>query len=834
MTSILAALLIAYLPGALLYRLPVLGRDQRAALDAAERVFWHVIVSLAWSLTIALALATVGEYQFDRLVVTNGVICLLMALVGRGWLLYRGEAARPSWTTVFPAALIAFGFVYYFPSSEYVIGGKDPGTYINQGIQFAQRGALIVRDPDVAELPTPHREFFFPLHHEALEYDALRFMGFFITSLERGEVVGQFPHLFPASIAIGYGVNGLTGARDAVGWWTILALLSVYFLGARLVGAPAASVGATLLALHPIVIWFARYPNSEIVMAAMGFAALLAIARSQQDGLRGFGLIAGGLMGLMLFLRVDTVLLIAAALGAVVLAAIADRRPLPRGFLLALLAVGIPGWRYLSTTMWPYSVQLTNLLSMVPTTAKVGTALGAVLVLAVLFRFRDHYGHHVRRAVPILLAVVIVSAAAYAWWLRGPGPEGARGSLTEYDAYAFRTFGRLYLSPLGVVMALAGFVLVVRRGFWRDPALLATFAGFSLILFYKIKIWPLHFWMARRFLAFILPGALLFAGAAAFAPLGQSRRWRMVRAVAGAALLVVLGQRFLSASMPLVHHVEYAGVIPALERLAAQFGDRDLVIVESRDAGSDMHTLATPLAYIYARRVLVLPNARPDKAALRAFLEFARTRFDRIWFLGGGGTDLLSRQIGAMPIYQQQLRVPEYEVTPWPALPAGVRRKDLDYSLYQLTLDPEPLAEFTIDVGVRDDLYLLRFYAKEETEGRTVRWTRARSLISVPGLRGTESELILDLHDGGRPIAQGAEPARMQVLFDEVPIGTIDLASGFREYRLALPRDLVQRAAARDEPAQITLLSTTWMPMTYLGGTDDRELGVMLDRIRIR
>jgi hypothetical protein len=73
----------------------------------------------------------------------------------------------------------------------------------------------------------------------------------------------------------------------------------------------------------------------------------------------------------------------------------------------------------------------------------------------------------------------------------------------------------------------------------------------------------------------------------------------------------------------------------------------------------------------------------------------------------------------------------------------------------------------------------------------------------------------------------------MQVLFDEVPLGTIDLASGFREYRLALPRDLAPRAAARDEPAQITLLSTTWMPMKYLGGSDDRELGVMLDRITI-
>jgi hypothetical protein len=436
--------------------------------------------------------------------------------------------------------------------------------------------------------------------------------------------------------------------------------------------------------------------------------------------------------------------------------------------------------------------------------------------------------------LPLAIALALVVAAAYAWWWRGPSPEGTKGGLTDYDAYAFRTFGQLYLHPVGVILAVAGFVLVAWRAFWRDPAFMLSFAAFSLFLFYKIQIVPLHFWMGRRFLTLILPGALLLASAAAFAPLGQPRRWRIARAAAGAVLLVLLGQRYITASMPLVHHVEYAGVIPALERLAGQFGDRDLVIVESRDAGSDMHILATPLAYIYARHVLVLPSVRPDKAMLRAYLEFARNRYDRIWFLGGGGTDLLSRQIGAIPVYEQQVRVPEYEVTPWPALPAAVRRKDLDYSLYELTLDPQPRERFDLDVGVRDDLYLLRFYAKEQTEGRTVRWTRTRSLVSVPGLRGGEAELVLELHDGGRPVVQGASPPRVEVLFDDTSLGTIDVTPGFREYRLPLPAPLVQRAAARDQPATITLLSSTWMPMTYLGGTDSRELGVMVDRIQIR
>ena len=69
-------------------------------------------------------------------------------------------------------------------------------------------------------------------------------------------------------------------------------------------------------------------------------------------------------------------------------------------------------------------------------------------------------------------------------------------------------------------------------------------------------------------------------------------------------------------------------------------------MVESRNA-SDTHVLALPLAYIYARNVLVLSSPKPDKTAFAGFLDWARTRYDRVLFMGGGGTDLLSPAWGA-------------------------------------------------------------------------------------------------------------------------------------------------------------------------------------------
>ena len=59
-------------------------------------------------------------------------------------------------------------------------------------------------------------------------------------------------------------------------------------------------------------------------------------------------------------------------------------------------------------------------------------------------------------------------------------------------------------------------------------------------------------------------------------------------------------------------------------------------------------------------------------------------------------------------------------------------RRNSSTALYAFTApEPKPDRGFDLDVGVRDDLHVLRFHAKEKADGRTVRWTRAMSYISI-------------------------------------------------------------------------------------------------------
>ena len=640
--ALLQALVVAYLPGALLFRIPVDHRHLRAALPAEERVFWAVLLSTVWSVIVVLALAAVGQYSFDRLLALNAALSALIALACRHHLRYATEAPPPNWSALLPLALVATGLWMYSPTAEYVIGGKDPGTLLNEGVQMAQRGQMILRDEDVASVPPAFRDLFFPPHiNQEQWYYGIRFMGFFIQDPADGRVVGQFPHLFPASIAIGYGLNGLTGARQAVAAWAILGLVAVYFAGARMFGRTAAFAAGALLAINVAQVWFARYPNSEVVMQGLMFAAVLAFGRALDGSRTFFGSIAGTLLGLMLFVRYEVVLAFATFGAAATLAPVTKRR-VGVAFGLTLIASAIVGLWYLMGPLRAYAAYPLGF-----TRDRGGWWLvGACVLMAWLVRRLlrvEAIASATRRAVPIGLALLLAILAIYAYFIRQEG-----GKTALHDAMAFRTFG-WYVTPWVLAITVLAVVFVTFRHFWRDPAFFLTFSVISVFFFYKTRIVPEHFWSARRFLAVTLPGALLCLAAFTDDLVGRARdvvakkrqadnaatkdRWL---SMGGAAcLLLVLSPvavTFWRMSTPVRGHVEYAGLIPQLEQLASRIGDRDLLIVESRNAGSDLHVLAVPLAYIYARHVLVLDSPVPPKRQIEDFVTWARSHYATIFF----------------------------------------------------------------------------------------------------------------------------------------------------------------------------------------------------------
>ena len=129
-------------------------------------------------------------------------------------------------------------------------------------------------------------------------------------------------------------------------------------------------------------------------------------------------------------------------------------------------------------------------------------------------------------------------------------------------------------------------------------------------------------------------------------------------------------------------------------------------------------------------------------------------------------------------------------------------------------------------------LNVIRFNAKEQTEGRTFRWSQDQSFVVLTHIGAGDRTLALWMSNGGRPAA--APPADVTLLIGGRPLGTVRVAAGFAEYDFAIPPDIGLSAATLGEPVRVTLRTSTWNPLRTLGTPDDRDLGVMVDRVAVR
>ena len=208
-----------------------------------------------------------------------------------------------------------------------------------------------------------------------------------------------------------------------------------------------------------IEVWFARYPNAEVVMQPLLFAALLANARAHLDDDAFFAPVAGVLLGLLLFLRFDAVLGIAGVVGGLALTALAGRR-VRWSFFATLAASSVLAAAYMLGPMRAYAYLPIVFVSHLPWWQTAALLVVLIVALAALVAGAPgvRFSRMVRRSAPVIVAGAVCAAAVYALYVRQPG-----GKLTDYDAFALRTFTYLYLTLPALLAALFGYALLARQ-----------------------------------------------------------------------------------------------------------------------------------------------------------------------------------------------------------------------------------------------------------------------------------------------------------------------------------------------------------------------------------
>ena len=406
--------------------------------------------------------------------------------------------------------------------------------------------------------------------------------------------------------------------------------------------------------------------------------------------------------------------------------------------------------------------------------------------------------------------------------------------------YAVRIFANLYFTPIAFGLALAGYGLVVWRSFWRAPALILMITTLAVFLLLQDED------LARALLARAPvshrdpAGALIFASAAMFAPvwLMKVHGLNSQQVVKGrihsdrqSSPRVLLGYRYLSASLPIREHVEYADLIPRLERLASRFSDNDLVLVEARAASDLACARAAAVLYLRAQCARALRLA-PRQARCSRVPRRGRTNVTRTCISWPEAVRICCRPASARSLLRpsdfrcQSTRRPLTTSTR-----AAPVMKPFDFTIYRLVqtgLTPPPQS---LDIGGTDDLHLVDFHPKERLGGGdlTFRWTQDTSylLMSVPpGSR----EVTLRL-SGGRP--RGVPLPRVTVYLEGQELGSAELTNDFRDYVFPIPAASgIEPGAQRRMASRYGFKARPGSRGTILGGSDTRALGVMIDEPR--
>jgi hypothetical protein len=387
--------------------------------------------------------------------------------------------------------------------------------------------------------------------------------------------------------------------------------------------------------------------------------------------------------------------------------------------------------------------------------------------------------------------------------------------LAAHDAQSFYRLG-WFVSPLGLLLGCLGLALALRRYQARLLFPLLTALTFGLFYFYKIRVWNDYYFAMRRFVPVVLPFLLGFA-ALLLVELWQRRG--PSRIAAGLATLA-LAAGFARDTARIASHVEWKGAVNFVDSVASRFGPEDVLIFEQRQS---IHLLSLPLWAIHGVNILELARFDPDPERLRHLVEAWRGRYRNVYFVKTWRTDLCGTFLEHVQDYS-------FTTTEWERSfdrpPDHAETRALFFSISRVVSPQElslpPLPE--IDIGGSDDILVSGFFDKEGGADRTFRWSGSCGSVYLPGA-APGATLVLTASVGSRPLKA---PLSARVSLSGVPLGTLELGPDWVDHGFVLPTPLPAG------PPVLRLDVPAFRPANVMPGSEDtRELGLMLDRIRV-
>ncbi|MDP8218133.1 MAG: glycosyltransferase family 39 protein [Candidatus Theseobacter exili] len=817
----------------ILFRIRSKATEKNPETSIIEAFYISVLTGIVISGLAGLILASTGFFNYKNLIFIQ-CLCTLLFWQGKKYNKATILFLRPTKSELCVLIIILASAFFFLKPFEYIMGGWDPSSYLNTGINTANTGSISIQDPILEKMSIKEQTAFAHKRNSLLQ----KYPGFPIVDSKKAKILPGFYYFYPVWIAIISTVSNAKMALYTNAIFGLLSLLGLFYMAKSIFGEKTALISVLLLAANLAQIWHVRFPTSEILTQFLIFSGLYTLQKFITSSTNRTSLFFGILTSLCFAeaftTRITTLL---ALIPIFIYFEFRSFNPImkkhDKTFIKAFVILILAGALY---NIFIASAP-TNLLMKSSTIKKLKILSIPVLFIGLIvfqvlrrnftrLQSWNIWSHTITKSTLNKIAYTAFTLLLVGYLFASKIPLEFFTNLRQLG---------WFISPLGLFSGLLGlYLLIISKPSKQAVPFIIIFVFVTFAILWDRQIHNSFMWAERRYLPVIIPSFLILSSYA------LTFIWKKLPSVISKSICLIIGLLILlhpiTINKPILKIQDYKGTWDFCERLSNLFNNDDILICY----GS---WLALPLSYIFGKTTLQISDQEYAKR-----IPFAKTILNSIdkWLIEGKRVYYLSQEeqpfsnlINFIPIEKTTLvtKVLERRIN---SMPEKIENITIPLTIYRLEKIPNNFKnkenKYLIDIGHENLSLISGFYDQEscllpDLDSKTYRWTNKKASMKLD-ISADDIPQIRKIHlslKSFRPT--GIPPAEIQVSIANENLCTLKIPSvdDFNKYTIDIPGGLLNKNIS----AQLVLAVNIWNPSADGTNRDKRDLGVVVEKIEL-